>query len=91
MRTITSLRRCSSDHVIDAGRSASSCAGSYQLISAARAQAAASGRCRSITGRRRDRQADRRTHGHPTVTWTLAAYYAANVNNSVANAGINVC
>jgi len=44
----TSLRRSSSDHSIDAGHSPSSGAGGYLSVSAARAQAAASGRHQSI-------------------------------------------
>jgi len=47
----TSLRRSFSDHNIDAGRSPSSGAGSYRLISAAGAQAAPCGSHRSIAGK----------------------------------------
>ena len=72
--SVTRLRRSSSDHNNDAGRSRRSGAGSYRSISVAGARAAANGRYRLIAGKeqtgctslrlsidRKDRQTDGRT------------------------------
>jgi len=84
----------SSDHSTDAGRSPSSGAGSYRSISAARAQAVASGTHPSIAGKQQTSsmslplsidRTDGRTDGRQTVTYACA-YYATNVKNIVGRA-----
>jgi len=50
-------------------------------MSAARARAAANQQHVAAAVDRAGRQTDGRADGHPTVTQTLKAYYAASVNN----------
>jgi len=85
LNPLLSLLRSSRDHSVDPGRCTRSGAVSYpqQLLPApdinrylaCSKPAACCCRCRS-TG-----QTDLQTDGHPTVTWTLIAYYVASANN----------